>query len=34
MAKPREHRVKDSLELVQTEVDVWIATRGVPASRI
>jgi hypothetical protein len=28
MARPREQRVKDSLELLQTEVDVWIATAG------
>ena len=26
MARPRDQRVKDTLELLQTEVDVWIAT--------
>ncbi len=26
MARPREQRVKDTLELLRTEVDVWIAT--------
>ncbi len=26
MARPREQRIKDTLELLQTEVDVWIAT--------
>ena len=26
MARPREQRIKDSLELLQTEVDVWIST--------
>ena len=26
MARPREQRVKDTLELLRTEIDVWIAT--------
>ena len=26
MARPRDQRIKDTLELLQTEVDVWIAT--------
>jgi len=26
MARPREQRIKDTLELLQAEVDVWIAT--------
>src|SRR5262245_1445507 len=26
MARPRDQRVKDTLELLQTEVDVWIAS--------
>ena len=26
MARPRDQRIKDALELLQTEVDVWIAT--------
>jgi Pyridoxamine 5'-phosphate oxidase len=28
MARPRDQRIKDTLELLQTEVDVWIATAG------
>jgi nitroimidazol reductase NimA-like FMN-containing flavoprotein (pyridoxamine 5'-phosphate oxidase superfamily) len=26
MARPRDQRIKDTLELLRTEVDVWIAT--------
>ena len=26
MARPRDQRIKDTFELLQTEVDVWIAT--------
>jgi len=29
MARPREQRVKETLELLRTEVDVWIATASV-----
>jgi hypothetical protein len=28
MARSRDQRIKDALELLQTEVDVWIATAG------
>lgn len=31
MARPREERLKDTLELLRTEVDVWIATASATA---
>jgi len=28
VARPRDQRIKETLELLQTEVDVWVATAG------